>query len=321
MARASWYDFDRYMAHANLLEDYSVASVRRLETRLVKEFHKLEKGLALADPRPGRGIAAALHTVSLLARLDALSPDSRIGREARIALASYLELGRAHLDPEVVERIEAGLAGAAVADDAQGATRRLTRAHVEAAAAFDLEAFVRTRASVRDFGPEAPSPAVVERAVELARWAPSVCNRQCTRVHLFTDPGVIGPLLDAQGGARAFADRVPMVAMVTAWLGAFNTPPERYQCWIDGGLFAMSFLNALHWQAVGACPLNWARSPYNDKVARSVTGIPHDENIVMLVAVGALRDEYRVARSRRLEPSEILVQHGPGPSSASSRTE
>ena len=52
----------------------------------------------------------------------------------------------------------------------------------------NFEGFLASRRSCRQFAPRIPNEAVIRKAVKLAQWAPSACNRQPIRVHVYTNP-------------------------------------------------------------------------------------------------------------------------------------
>ncbi|NKS28501.1 hypothetical protein GS505_22590 [Rhodococcus hoagii] len=112
----------------------------------------------------------------------------------------------------------------------------------------------------RQFSPEPVSAAELEFAACAARQAPAVCNRQFGRLHVFTDRSDIRKVLEIQGGATRFADEITGLAIVTTSLRSYWDDTQRNQAWVDGGLFAMSFIFGLHAQGLGSVSLNWSKS-------------------------------------------------------------
>jgi hypothetical protein len=80
---------------------------------------------------------------------------------------------------------------------------------------------------------------------------------------------------------------------------------EHYQHWIDGGMFSMSVVYALHSLGVASCCLNWSQSPTNDKLLRSRLDIKDNHSIIMMLAVGLPNDNNNVCISARRPISEI----------------
>jgi nitroreductase len=94
---------------------------------------------------------------------------------------------------------------------------------------------------------------------------------------------------------------------VTSDLKCFTGVTERNEAYVDGGMFAMSLLYALHHQGVGACPLNWMVPSSVDAKLRRVLPIPQNEKVIMVISVGHMPDKLRVAKSVR-RPTEHFVK-------------
>lgn len=148
--------------------------------------------------------------------------------------------------------------------------------------------------------------ALIEKAAALAQTAPSVCNRQSGVVFVTQDPAKIARFLSFQDGCRGFSDQVGTLLIVTARLDTFLTSGERYQAWIDGGLFAMTLIWALHSLGLGSCCLNWSADAGRDKALRAASGLPDDHTIIMMLAVGTVPETFRVAQSPRRAPDDVL---------------
>lgn len=144
-------------------------------------------------------------------------------------------------------------------------------------------------------------------AAEVAAKAPAVCNRQSGKIYITRSPQKIAQLLEIQGGATGFGGDVKALAVLTANLRNFWNVGERNQVWIDGGLFAMSFLLGLHARGLGAVSLNWSKSPRKDRELREAIALPEEEVVIFLVGIGHLPDELEVAQSWRPPADQILL--------------
>ena len=284
-----------------------------LEARILKTYHRLEKGLALSQPRPGFGPdAVALLLRDLQDYLDRHGPD-HVTRAALNTLQAYLAFNDGHgvAMPALRARHEALLARqAGTAPHAQGGVIALDRREVQAQAAGSFAQLAASRYSVRQFAPGAVDPLALEAAVRCAMKAPSVCNRQAGVVYAVRDRGLQARLLAHQNGNRGFGDQADLLLVVGTRLTSFLTVGERYQAWIDGGLFAMSLLHGLHAQGLGSCCLNWSVTRRQDRAFKREAGLGDDVEIMMLVAVGHLPEHFTVACSPRRPLDEVLHQLG-----------
>ena len=264
---------------------------RQLETQLTKDYHRVEKGLALAAPKAQFGAAVSRRLESLIpvARREQLV-GAHVGYadDARTALTSWnTEAVRA----EVVSPLGADLTHHDLTTD-------------------EVTRFFESRRSIRDFDSSRKVPReVLLHAATLAGHTPSVCNRQSWTAHFFDDPEQVRRVLKFQNGNRGFAEQVPCVAVVTVDSRLFAGVEERNQPHIEGGLFAMSLVHALHGLGVGTCMLNMSvRNDRADRL-RAAIGLQEHDQVILMVALGYPAPGFRVARSPRRTTDEIAVIH------------
>ena len=71
----------------------------------------------------------------------------------------------------------------------------------------------------------------------------------------------------------------------------------------------MNLLLALHSMQIGACCLNTC-VPYTDEIEiKKIDGIASYERLIMIMGIDRLKDNYKVALSKKLEAIELFVQH------------
>ena len=73
---------------------------------------------------------------------------------------------------------------------------------------------------------------------------------------------------------------------------------ERRAPYIAGGMFSMSLVYALHSYSLACCCLNWDVLPEKDIRLKQILKI-EKETIIMLIAVGNYKSEYKVAISKK----------------------
>ncbi|EAZ90593.1 nitroreductase family protein [Crocosphaera chwakensis] len=141
----------------------------------------------------------------------------------------------------------------------------------------------------------------------MAQKTPSVCNRQSSKVYVFSRDEDKQKILSYQNGNRGFGEQASKVLIVTSNMEHFTSIGERNQCWIDGGMYAMSLVYALHSLGLGTCCLNWSVECRVDKQLREVAEISDSEAVIMMIAVGHLTDELKVAQSPRKKIEDVLI--------------
>ncbi len=276
-------DRRRYAA-AMLPDDKSIAaglSGMNLEAQITKDYHRIEKGLALQQPRRPFGLEVQRRLEKLLPAADPNAAYTQHARSALTALQQWNEGGDVSEDISPVREL---------ADPALS----------------DAAAFFGTRHSVRDFSVRPVEADVLERAVELALFSPSVCNRQSWRLHIRHGEEA-RKVLEFQNGSAGFRDIVPAVAVVTVDARAFAGTKERNQGWIDGGIFAMSFVWALHALGLDSCMLNMSVPTFKADALRRHLNADDSELIIMMVAIGYGREGHRRARSPRRDAASVMA--------------
>ena len=281
-----------------------------MEASIIKSYHRIEKGLALSNPRPGFGADAIVSLLEEIRYYIVKAGPNRVTRAATNALHEYAMFNSARgnalpkLERTVTDLIaEHENSGVKIS---AGGTRQVRRDDIYRAARHDMQDFFSTRYSVRCFDPQPVDMPTITAAVLMAQKTPSVCNREAGRVIVIEDKHLQAKLLAYQNGNRGFGDQANKLLVVGSSLDCFLTVEERHQAWIDGGMFAMSLVYALHSLGLGSCCLNWSVKPSVDRAFKKLAGIPENMAIMMLLAVGHLPEVFPVAQSPRRPLSQIL---------------
>lgn len=170
------------------------------------------------------------------------------------------------------------------------------------------EAFFFSRYSLREYKENGVvEKQTVERVVKLAMKTPSVCNRQEWHVYHTSNREIMDTALSYQNGNKPFGKKIPNLFIVAVDLKAFFAGSEHYQHWIDGGLFSMSLIYALHSLGIASCPLNWSQTPKADKAIRKALRIEDNHTIVMMIGFGYPDSQNRVCSSTRRPLNEVLT--------------
>lgn len=293
------YDFRRFLRHTSTI---SICTERQRDYRVVKVYHAIEKALSFRVRRQGAGCDSAKRLVSLLQPTDFASAVPFHRSVGIKVLYDWCDLEGASAPAEVVE-----LLGKRPSPPAEtpGGAELLTTAYLARGRLEDPEAFFCSRRTVRDFSPRPTKREVIERAIRIAMSSPSVCSRQAWHVYHSDDRKVIDQALTFQNGNRGFGHEVPCLLLVAVDLAAFHRGMERYQHWIDGGLFAMTLVWALHSLGLASCCLNWSQGPRGDLAFRRAFHIDDAHTIVTMIAVGYPNETIQVCASPRRPFAEI----------------
>lgn len=284
------YDFRRFLSHSGAVDP----RVSRAATaaRITREYHRIEKGLALPDPRPGFAGPVVDWLMAEVPAYEAAGQDY-ISDGARASVRDWVAF-HDRLGVAIRPEIRAFAAGAG---NLAGGVKTLSREEIVAAGAVDFERFARMRYSIRQFTGAPVPEAAIRDAVSVALKTPRVCNRESRHVRVAFDPAMRERMLGFQNGNRGFGHLAGAVVMITVDLSAFTDFSERNQGWIDGGMFAMSLANALHAQGLGTCMLNSSTIFWRDRQMRQALGVPDNEVVITFMAVGQIPETVEVAVS------------------------
>lgn len=296
------YDFLRYFSYAG----WRTHGIRKRDYRAVKIYHRLEKSLSFRARKLNSG-AEAIFALSNLFRekeFDAKKP----GYQERIAvtvMSDFLQEMQSS-DPRISEARSLCHELKSIKSDDGGAFS-YTQEELHAGRLESPEQFFMSRYSVRDFQDKPVDHNLIKRALKLAMKSPSVCSRQAWHVYHIDKRELIDKALSFQNGNRGFGHEIPCLLILTADLSAFDTASERYQHWIDGGMFSMSMVLALHSLGLGSCCLNWSKGPVDDIRLRKALEIQGPHSVLMMLAVGYANDSLKVCCSARRPAEEIYT--------------
>lgn len=277
-------------------------SLNKTQNTLLREAHVIEKGLSLRHPRRGFGQGKILALLRNIDRYLATYPeaDKDFILYPLSVVGSYIahstKTGSFNADiathfKQLVARIDADFSAI------QSGVKEVTRDQLHANCNSGFESLLFSRHSIRYFAAETPARDLIQKALRLAQQTPSACNRQGWRTHVFHGESC-NRMAIWHGGASGFEDEVRCCILVTGDMNAFLLH-EIHQVYIDGGMYAMNLVNALHSTGLGTIPLSCGF--FHDKLSalKTVFDIPSNEVPILIVGVGYLEDRFRVAVSAR----------------------
>ena len=305
------YDWRRFKAHC--LKAYYLNTMNASQANLMMNAHIIEKGLTLPAPRVGFGQEVVRSLIKMTKEyLDNYGPDEIICISVNV-LSAYHDFNQQKMldDKNLLSAID-GLKAVLASDCLEsnvGGVIPITRESVIKASKSHFKEFSRERHSIRNFTDEPVAQELIEEAVNISLKSPSVCNRQAWRVHYYHDRENCQKILKYQNGNRGFNHTISSILVVTCDLNYFLSIRERNQPFIDGGMFSMTLVYALHYLGLGTCCLNLSFSAEQDKAMRNAAKIPDQESLILMLAVGHLPESLFVARSCRKPLNEILIVH------------
>mgnify|MGYP006396759385 CR=1 FL=1 len=280
----------------------------QLKYYLIKRCHIVEKGMALPNPREAFGQP---KIKALIARTKTYESrgGQKVGQIVRDTLRQYRELHRGKeelFEPGFISELDAFIEVSA--PEGKGGLKWLVASQWDNWSVEKFDEFLSFRHSVRDFDRTPVDSALLKSAIAASLKTPSVCNRQGWFIHYYDEKAKMLELLSYQNGNAGFTDCIDKLIIVTGNLKAF-TRHEHNQLFVDGGLVSMNLMLAIHAAGLGSCPLNTCLPYTKEQKLMIAAGIPKNERLIMMIAVGNLKDEFSVAQSEKYSLDDVLIQH------------
>jgi nitroreductase len=273
---------------------HTAGQIDAIRYALRRSIHRIEKGLIM---RPRREVFAEEYIregVADYARLLAAHPSAeQAGADplvcwARDVLDLYFDVTGS--SPILDQARQSYFAMGAAHPQPLPAAKRIIPYQLDetplSISIDDMVALARRRRSVRWYEQKPVPRSILDRAMEVARWSPSACNRQPFEFRFFDDPQLIARIAEIPMGTKGFADQIPCLAVLVGQLRAFPLERDRHLIYIDAALAAMAFEFALEVQGVSSCSINWPDIADKEESLARVLGLAHDERAIMLMSCG-----------------------------------
>lgn len=303
-----WQDMINYYRYSNVFSD---KSFEKIESDIIMNYHSIEKGFLYDNKREG---FSKLKVVTLIAQLKRMSDLHIItmNSQIRAAINILLKYYQYHQDEKLdisnffSEDNYSWLRTLIEEEDFQP-VYHISKSNFYSYTSNSFDRFSYSRKSIRDFSTEVVSNDLIQKAISLANNAPSVCNRQSCKNYVIQKKETIDNILKLQGGFTGHEKNVSRLIVLVSNKNYFFSIGERNQLYIDGGIYLMNLLYALHFFNIGACPANWGKCVKEDKLIRKIIDLPFNEQIICIIPIGIANDEIVYTHSQRRESLENTV--------------
>lgn len=299
-----------FIRHNHLLkvQGTRIAKQNHLAAELSRFTHSIEKGLTISEPRLGFGHDKQRKMMDLISILEN-SPSSyhrEVCEVALDALSDYLAFHdlRNFSDDFCVELKEFVVKHQISHDEKMGGVVLVKKSELD----FDqvyIENFIKSRHSIRDFTNESVDEELLKKAMKLAQYAPSACNRQGVRAYVLSKEESL-KLAQRLTGIGGFADNAARLILITGKTSAYRKD-ETYQYIVSASIYAAYLSLTLHAYGLGGCIVQrqvvWSREWEH---LRKTYDIQEDEQLCLIIAVGNLKEEFYVPVSHRLNNEEMI---------------
>lgn len=301
------YDLKRYYKYSNSYK--KMDSLHKYEALATYYYHVVEKGLTMPETRLGFGKENLFRLINLCLSYKEKGFDTnrRTFKHALGVLKEYLAFHEER-NHDLQDEVKSKILEVVQDKDNISPTEQLNISssnffkHKDA----NFTDFCLSRHTVRNYSNKEIPNEVFDACTKLAQKSPSACNRQPNRVYIVKDVEKQKQILQLQNGNRGFGDLANALVVFTGSLASFRLQGERNEVYFNSGMFAMSFIYALHHYGIGSCALNWSVGPKWDRNLRKLINLPEEETVTLILSCGYLPDNLKIASSPRKDLSEVI---------------
>lgn len=226
------------------------------QAELQIRIHALEKGMSIGTVKVGFGKEKAFAIIKDLVNLLKRGGAKQFVVESVSVLQKYVEFNK-NMGADMTE-VERYLHKLCSCYDIQimdvGGIYNLSLKEISSKLKSPFDEFSQLRFSVRDFGTSPLNIEHVYAALRLCERTPSACNRQSWRLHVYTENKLVAKMFKLQGGSKGFNEQMQCAILICGDLRNYGFYEQNLP-FVDGGIYAMNLLYALHYYGVATIPL------------------------------------------------------------------
>lgn len=292
----------KYNGHFNMKRDK-----KKLEARIIIGSHGIEKGLSFSIPKKAFGIPKIEYLLNNLLYYKRYFKDNNFIIEHLAPIQKYIQFNSDSINKiqNIIEKFNRLIENVDLPNSLNGGIVNVERSEILNSVNIDYAKFVKARHSFRSFSRIPVEMSKINAALEIAQMAPSACNRQTWEIYIFQ--GIQkNELLELQQGCNGFGEEIDIAILITVdYRKYFIT--ELHQPYVDGGLYAMCLIHALHSVGLGTIPLTMSGFTMNKKkILLEKWQIPLSEIPILIIGVGNIKESVNVAVSHRIDFKKIL---------------
>ena len=280
-------DFRNYAKYN--IDGWRTSQKERLISQMLLTAHSLEKGMCFEEKKHNWGEAKAKALCKLICHYEKYGADEYLSLALNV-LNKYSSDDYSSKDKGLLNSISALINKySELISPSEYGTKQIGEPPRFNEAL--IKEFFETRSSVRFYKSVDISEDDIRQAYDIAKLTPSACNRQTCKVYVYRDSERKNQILDNQLGNQGWADKAPVLFVVTSDVSRFGGTYEHSQALIDGGLFSMNFMWGLHLKHIGSCFKMYIREHHRTAEFRKICGIPNNEIPIVLILAGYYDDK------------------------------
>ncbi|MBX2841540.1 MAG: nitroreductase family protein [Flammeovirgaceae bacterium] len=168
----------------------------------------------------------------------------------------------------------------------------------------DLMGLSLKRRSVRYYKDLKVEEEVIKKAYEIAKLAPSACNRQSFNFYFYNEANEVKELSSIPGGVQGYT--LPSIIVVVGNYSGYFDERDINAPIIDSSLATMSFIYALETLGLSSVCINWPNLPDREQKVRTKLDLASHEFVVMMIGVGYPIPDGKIPYSAKRSAEEVI---------------
>jgi len=174
---------------------------------------------------------------------------------------------------------------------------------------IDYNKFIKSRHSTRNYKNITLKIEDIKKAINMAKYSASACNRQYIKVHYYPKGKMRQNIIDYSLGKGGLYLEGVNTFILTFDTNGLSGAGERNQGYFNAGLFSTNFVNALHSLGIGTCFIQFANSVKEEEKLKELNKIPSSERIAVILYAGYYDDKSIFCVSPRKDFEEYFTLH------------
>lgn len=290
--------------------------IERLGGIISQEVHRIEKGLSHIEFREGFGTLSIKRLINALETLYDLQKKvkEKIDGKYYLGIQALKAYNEKHKEPNNNTVIISNfLLRHSLKDeefrDYQCGVQIINAKEIKASCNREFDVLSRSRHSIRYFSEADVNINDIEKAIHIAMYSPSACNRQAWKVRIIQNDDIIRQFNKVHKGFSNKDQCLKTLLLITSMNTYYDYPLEINQRFIDPSLFSMSLVYALTHLGYATCILNANLSTEGKKIIKNMLDIDYSEDLVLFIAVGHYQTNNTIPISMRDDYKEKVVYY------------
>ena len=174
---------------------------------------------------------------------------------------------------------------------------------------IDYYKFIKSRHSTRNYKNKPLQIEDIKKAINMAKYTASACNRQYIKVHYYPKGKMRQNVIDYSMGKGGFYLEGVNTFIITFDVNGLIISGERNQGYFNAGLFSTNFVNAFHSLGIGTCFIQFCNSVEEEEELKKINEIPSNERIAVILYAGYYDDKSIFCVSPRKDFKDYFTLH------------